>query len=39
MNAFLSLHLVAEIPRPIEAGVFVPNPGWHCRDCPFQSRS
>jgi hypothetical protein len=20
--------------RAIEAGVFHPNPGWHCKDCP-----
>jgi hypothetical protein len=22
----------------IEAGVFHPNPGWACKDCPFRSR-
>ena len=31
-------HLAAEILHAIEAGVFVPNPGWQCKDCPFQSR-
>jgi putative RecB family exonuclease len=31
-------HLVAEVLRAIELGVFVPNPGWQCRDCPFQSQ-
>ena len=31
-------HLVAEILHAIAAGVFVPNPGWQCKDCPFQSR-
>lgn len=31
-------HLAAEILHAIEMGVFVPNPGWQCKDCPFQSR-
>jgi putative RecB family exonuclease len=30
--------LVSEILHAIEAGVFHPNPGWQCKDCPFQSR-
>jgi hypothetical protein len=30
--------LVAEVLHAIEAGVFHPNPGWHCKDCPFRSR-
>jgi putative RecB family exonuclease len=30
-------HLAAEVLRAIEMGVFVPNPGWQCRDCPFRS--
>ncbi len=30
-------HLAAEILHAIEMGVFVPNPGWQCKDCPFQS--
>jgi CRISPR/Cas system-associated exonuclease Cas4 (RecB family) len=30
--------LVAEVLRAIEAGVFHPNPGWHCKDCPFRGR-
>ena len=30
--------LVAEVRHAIEAGVFHPNPGWQCKDCPFQSR-
>ena len=30
-------HLAAEILHAIEMGVFVPNLGWQCRDCPFQS--
>ena len=30
--------LVAEVLHAIEAGVFHPNPGWQCKDCPFQSR-
>ena len=30
--------LVAEVLRAIEAEVFHPNVGWHCKDCPFQSR-
>ena len=29
-------HLAAEILHAIEAGVFVPNPGWQCKDCPFR---
>ncbi len=24
--------------RAIELGVFVPNPGWQCRECQFRSR-
>ena len=24
--------------RAIEMGVFVPNPGWQCQDCPFRGR-
>ena len=31
-------HLTAEILHAIEAGVFVPNPGWQCKECPFKSR-
>jgi hypothetical protein len=31
-------HLAAEILCAIEAGVFVPNTGWQCRDCQSQSR-
>ena len=31
-------HLAAEVLRAIEAEVFVPNPGWQCKDCPFRSR-
>ena len=30
--------LVAEVLRAIEAGVSHPNPGWQCKDCPFQNR-
>ena len=30
--------LVAEVLHAIEAGVFHPNPGWACKDCPFRSR-
>jgi len=30
--------LVSEVLHAIEAGVFHPNPGWQCKDCPFQSR-
>jgi CRISPR/Cas system-associated exonuclease Cas4 (RecB family) len=30
--------LVAEVVHAIEAGVFHPNPGWQCKECPFQSR-
>jgi putative RecB family exonuclease len=30
--------LAAEVLQAIEAGVFHPNPGWHCKDCPFRSR-
>ena len=30
--------LVAEVLHAIEAGVFHPNPGWQCKDCPFRSR-
>ena len=30
--------LAAEILHAIEAGVFVPNTGWQCRDCQFRSR-
>jgi hypothetical protein len=29
---------IAEVLHAIEAGVFHPNPGWHCKDCPFRSR-
>jgi RecB family exonuclease len=29
---------VAEVLHVIEAGVFHPNPGWHCKDCTFRSR-
>ena len=31
-------HLAAEILHAIEMRVFVPNPGWQCRDCQYQSR-
>ncbi len=27
--------LVTEVLHAIEAGVFHPNPGWQCNDCPF----
>jgi len=30
--------LVAEVLHAIEAGVFHPNPGWQCKDCPVRSR-
>ncbi len=30
--------LVAEVLHAIEAGMFHPNPGWQCKDCPFRSR-
>jgi hypothetical protein len=30
--------LVVEVLHAIEAGVFHPNPGWACKDCPFRSR-
>ena len=30
--------LTAEVLHAIEAGVFHPNPGWACKDCPFRSR-
>ena len=30
--------LVAEVLYAIEAGVFHPNPGWQCKDCPFRSQ-
>jgi len=30
--------LAAEVLHAIEAGVFHPNPGWQCKDCPFRSR-
>jgi len=30
--------LVAEVLHAIEAGVFHPNPGWQCKDCPFRGR-
>jgi hypothetical protein len=29
--------LVAGVLHAIEAGVFHPNPGWQCKDCPFQT--
>ena len=32
------LRRAVRVLRAIEAGVFVPNPGWQCRDCPFRSR-
>ena len=31
-------HLAAEILHAIELGVFVPNPGWQCKECPYRSR-
>ncbi len=31
-------HLAAEILHAIEMGVYVPNPGWQCRDCHHQSQ-
>jgi putative RecB family exonuclease len=31
-------HLVAEVLSAVQAGVFVPNPGWQCRDCPYRDR-
>ena len=31
-------HLAAEVMRAIETGVFVPNPGWQCKDWPFRGR-
>jgi putative RecB family exonuclease len=30
--------LGAEVLRAIEAGAFHPIVGWHCKDCPFQSK-
>jgi len=30
--------LVAEVVYAIGAGVFHPNPGWQCKDCPFRSQ-
>ena len=30
--------LAAEVLRAIEAGVFHPNPGWQCKECPFKSK-
>jgi hypothetical protein len=30
--------LAAEILAALEAGVFPPRVGWHCRDCPVRSR-
>src|SRR4030095_1452303 len=30
--------LAAGILRAVGAGVFVPNPGWQCRDCPYRSQ-
>jgi CRISPR/Cas system-associated exonuclease Cas4 (RecB family) len=30
--------MASEIVRAIEREVFVPNPGWQCRDCQFRSR-
>ena len=30
--------LAAEILQAIEAGVFHPNPGWQCKECPFRSK-
>ncbi len=31
-------HLAAAMLHAIELGVFVPNPGWQRKDCPFKSR-
>ena len=30
--------LAGEVLRAIEAGVFHPNPGWQCKECPFRSK-
>ena len=30
--------LASEILQAIEAGIFHPIPGWHCKECPFRSR-
>ena len=30
--------LAAEVLRAIEVGVFHPNPGWQCKECPFKSK-
>jgi hypothetical protein len=29
------VHLAAMVARGIDAGVFAPNPGWHCADCEY----
>jgi CRISPR/Cas system-associated exonuclease Cas4 (RecB family) len=31
-------HVAAEILHAIELGVFVPNPGWQCKDCEYRSQ-
>jgi putative RecB family exonuclease len=31
-------HLAAEILHAIEQGVFVPNPGWQCKECQYKAR-
>ena len=30
--------LAAKILAAIEAGVFHPNPGWQCKECPFKGK-
>lgn len=30
-----AFHLVKRVFKAIEAGAFYPNPGWHCKDCPY----
>jgi len=33
-----NMRLAAEVLRAIEVGVFHPNPGWQCKECPFKSK-
>ena len=30
--------LALSVVYAIEAGVFHPNPGWQCKECPFRSK-
>ena len=30
--------MATEVLAAIEAGVFHPNPGWQCKECPFKSK-